>query len=117
MAQDRLWQMDGMRRARGRRTGGSRRARPRSKPIAEARRMSMRRSPRAQEQALVPEERAVMAAFARGVNYFIDTHRNRLPLEFTLLRYDPRPWTISDSHARRPGNVPQLTNSWRCGDC
>jgi acyl-homoserine lactone acylase PvdQ len=31
------------------------------------------------------------------VNYFIETHRNALPLEFTLLRYDPRSWSIVDS--------------------
>ncbi len=41
-------------------------------------------------------DRAVLAAYARGVNYYLETHRGNLPLEFTLLNYDPRPWT----HAR-----------------
>ncbi len=66
--------------------------RPRVESDREARRMNLRRIAEAQERALVPQQSAVMAAFARGVNYFIETHRNRLPLEFTLLRYDPRPW-------------------------
>ena len=39
----------------------------------------------------------IIAAYARGVNHFIETHRRALPLEFTILRYDPRPWTIVDT--------------------
>src|SRR6267154_2544666 len=53
------------------------------------------------------------AAIARGVNYFIDTHRNRLPLEFTLLRYDPRPWAPSDCLLAGLEMYRTLTNSWR----
>ena len=33
-----------------------------------------------------PKERAYMAAYARGVNYFLETHAKALPVEFTLLR-------------------------------
>ena len=90
MAQDRLWQMDGMRR-----TAAGELAEI-AGPAAvesdqESRRMNLRRIAEAQERALKPEERAVFAAFARGVNEFIQTHRDRLPPEFALLRYDPRP--------------------------
>jgi penicillin G amidase len=31
------------------------------------------------------------------VNAFLDSHRDRLSLEFRLLKYTPRPWTVTDS--------------------
>lgn len=43
------------------------------------------------------ELREVMEAYARGVNAFIETHRSRLPIEFTLLHYKPEPWRPVDS--------------------
>ena len=36
-------------------------------------------------------------AYARGVNAFLETHQNKLPLEFTLLRFKPEPWRPLDS--------------------
>ena len=36
-------------------------------------------------------DRAVLAAYARGVNAYLETYANNLPLDFSLLRYDPRP--------------------------
>ena len=40
-----------------------------------------------------------MVQYARGVNYFIDTHRGDYSLEFALPghSYDPRFWTLADS--------------------
>ena len=55
----------------------------------------------------------MLAAYARGVNYFIETHRGRLPLEFSLLRYDPRPWTIEDSMLCGLQMYRNLTTTWR----
>jgi len=46
-----------------------------------------------------PETRRMLDAYAAGVNRFLDTHRDRLPLEFTLLSDDPAPWTPADSLA------------------
>jgi len=112
MAQDRLWQMDGLRR----RAAGELAeivGPPALESDREARRMNLRRIADTQERALVPQQRAVLAAFARGVNYFIQTHRNRLPLEFTLLRYDPRPWSASDCLLAGLEMYRTLTNSWR----
>jgi penicillin amidase len=45
-----------------------------------------------------PETRAVLEAYAEGVNAYISTHKGRLGLEFTLLgltgkKFDPEPWT------------------------
>jgi len=45
------------------------------------------------------ESRKLMEAYARGVNMFIEEHLDRLPLEFTLLRYKPQPWQPSDTLA------------------
>src|SRR4051812_9561613 len=47
--------------------------------------------------ALQPEERAVSEAYCAGVNAFIDSHRDRLPIEFRVLHYQPRPWRVQDS--------------------
>ena len=46
---------------------------------------------------LTPSDRQQFADYARGVNAYIETHRNRLPLEFRLLHYSPKPWTAEDS--------------------
>ncbi|NUN08490.1 MAG: penicillin acylase family protein [Ignavibacteriaceae bacterium] len=34
----------------------------------------------------------ILEAYARGVNYFINNNRSRLPIEFDLLGYEPYPW-------------------------
>src|ERR1700690_2546283 len=46
--------------------------------------------------AATPEDREQFAAYARGVNAYLRTHRNHLPLEFRVLGYSPRPWTEKD---------------------
>jgi penicillin G amidase len=111
-AQDRLWQMDVLRRlAAGELSevlGASTIELDR-----EARGIRMRRVAEQHARALAAADRAVMAAYARGVNYFIETHRGALPLEFTLLRYDPRPWSITDSILCGLQMYRELTTSWR----
>ncbi len=47
--------------------------------------------------ALPPRDRSYVEAYARGVNAYIDSHRNRLPMEFHVLHYSPQPWTVVDS--------------------
>lgn len=47
--------------------------------------------------AATPEDREQFAAYARGVNAYIRSHRDRLPLEFRALHYSPSPWTEKDS--------------------
>jgi len=112
MAQDRLWQMDGMRRIAAGELAEI------AGPAAlendrQARRLRIRRIAEQQQQTLAPAERAQIAAFARGVNEYINTHRTSLPLEFTLLGYDPRPWVISDTILAGLEMHRQLTSSWR----
>jgi penicillin amidase len=95
-AQDRLWQMDALRRLAAGEL--SEIIGPRTLELdREARRLRMRRIAEEQYRTLPDADRTALVAYARGVNYFIETHRGRLPLEFTLLRYDPRPWHAVDS--------------------
>ncbi len=105
-AQDRLWQMDALRRY----SAGDL-AEILGPGLLESDRESRRlRLRRIAEQAylqLPPGDRAAFAAYTRGVNAFIATHLNNLPLEFTLLRYQPRPWSVVDSSADLPPHVPQ----------
>ncbi len=111
-AQDRLWQMDVLRRlAAGDLSevlGASTLELDR-----EARRLRMRRIAEQDARALPAGDRAVIAAYARGVNYFIETHRGRLPLEFSLLRYEPRPWAVADSILCGLQMYRNLTTTWR----
>lgn len=111
-AQDRLWQMDVLRRLAAGEL--SEVFGPTTLELdRESRRLRMRQIAQEHAATLVPGERAVFAAYARGVNYFIETHRHELPLEFTLLRYDPRPWSIADSMLCALQMYRSLTSNWR----
>jgi penicillin amidase len=95
-AQDRLWQMDIMRRAA---------AGELSEVIGEdtvkmdreERILGLRLAAEAAEKNISARDRVYFDAYARGVNAFLESHRDRLSLEFRLLKYTPRPWTVTDS--------------------
>jgi penicillin G amidase len=94
-AQDRLFQMEAMRRlAAG--TLAEVLGPAAVESDREARRLRLRRLAGAAYLTLPAAERAALAAYARGVEHFIATHRGRLPVEFTLLGYEPRPWSVVD---------------------
>ncbi len=95
-AQERMWQMDALRRL----AGGDLCEIVGAVALAsdeEVRRLGMRRIAEEAAVSMPAEDRAEFAAYARGVNAYLDSHHGRLPLEFTLLGYDPRPWSIVDS--------------------
>jgi len=97
-AQDRLWQMDMIRRKASGELAEV--AGPAAYPLDEkARRLRLRKIAEQHARQLPPEERALLAAYARGVNHFLKTHLHALPLEFTLMGYDPRPWSVIDTLA------------------
>jgi penicillin amidase len=97
-AQDRLFQMDLMRRAA---TG----------ELAEIigdvalehdrrqRILGIRAAAEKGLQSATNDDRQQFSAYSRGVNAFINSHRDKLPLEFRILGYSPRPWTMQDSLA------------------
>lgn len=111
-AQDRLWQMDLNRlHAEGRLSEifGDRTLRL----DIESRTLGL---PRLAEQGLAdldPGARALLASYTRGVNTFIESHRDRLPLEFQLLRYQPQPWRDIDCVAVVLNLSSTLSQTWR----
>jgi penicillin amidase len=98
MAQDRLWQMDLLRRvARGQL---SEILGPATLSIdKDFRMLGIGRAAERDATLMDTESRKLMEAYARGVNKFIEQHQDSLPLEFSLLRYKPRPWQPSDALA------------------
>jgi penicillin G amidase len=111
MAQDRLWQMDLLRRvARGQL---SEILGPATLDIdKEFRTFGFGRAAERDISQMEPASRAVMEAYARGVNHFIEQHRNQLPLEFSLLKYKPQPWQPSDSLVIAGYMYQTLTDTW-----
>jgi penicillin amidase len=95
-AQDRLWQMDATRRfAAGELSeifGQDFLRIDRQQRILQIRFVAERLA-----RGLSPADRAELENYARGVNAYIETHRDTLPLEFRVLHYQPRPWTVQDS--------------------
>jgi penicillin amidase len=95
-AQDRLWQMDMLRRnAAGELAellGPSLLEHDKAQRIFQFRNVSQR------IYHNLPEiERLRYEQYAKGVNLFIDQHPEDLPAEFRLLHYRPRPWNGSDA--------------------
>jgi penicillin amidase len=95
-AEDRMFQMDGLRRV----AAGELSAivgPPALNSDREARRMRMRRIAEQVYVTMPAADKAAMEAYARGVNAYIESHRGRYGIEFALLQYDPRPWSVVDS--------------------
>jgi penicillin G amidase len=97
-AQDRLWQME-----LNRTLANGRLAAVLGPAVLDTDRMmrtyGFRRAAEEDWAALDPGARKALESYARGVNAFIEGHRDRLPLEFTLLGVTPQPWTPLDSLA------------------
>src|SRR5579871_1840351 len=95
-AQDRLWQMDLSRRL----AGGTASEAVGSVLLdrdKEQRILGLREVAERSWQALSMRDRSHFEAYARGVNAFLESHRENLPIEFRVLRYSPKPWTGIDS--------------------
>lgn len=111
MAQDRLWQMDLLRRvARGQISqifGAD------LIPVDKQFRTLRLGAAADRDVTLLDEEqRGAVEAYARGVNAFITEHEKNLPIEFTLLRYKPQPWKPADSLAIAGYMYQTLSSSW-----
>jgi penicillin amidase len=46
---------------------------------------------------LSTRDKAFFEAYTRGVNAYMDQARDHLPVEFHILNYRPKPWTVTDS--------------------
>jgi len=96
-AQDRFWQMEFWRRI-----GSGRLAEILGESALDSdrfiRTVGWHRTAAQELELLDDEARAVLEAYAEGVNAYVSTHRGRLGLEFTILgltgvKFDPEPWT------------------------
>ena len=95
-AQDRLWQMDVMRRF-GSGELSEILGEDTLKIDREQRILGLRAAARKSLQMASTRDRSYFEAYARGVNAFIESHGNGLPLEFRILKYRPKPWQAEDS--------------------
>ena len=95
-AQDRLWQMDVMRRFAAGEISEILGA-DFLKHDREQRILGLRVAAQKAVEVSSAQTRAHFEAYARGVNAYIESHRDRLPIEFRILRYSPRPWAQEDS--------------------
>lgn len=111
-AQDRMWQMDALRRlAAGELSEVVGKAAV--EPDQESRRLRMRRLAEEHYRAMPAQDRAVLAAYARGVNHYLEQNRGHYALEFAILGYDPKPWSVVDTILAGMQMFRTLTNSWR----
>src|SRR5579872_1404430 len=91
MAQDRLFQLDWLRRK-----GAGRLAEILGRDGLEhdliARTVGLNRIAEAEWERLPDETKDVLTWFSAGVNALIENIRGKLPIEFDLLDYEPKPW-------------------------
>jgi penicillin amidase len=112
MAEDRLWQMDLLRRA----VGGDL-----SEIFGELgltydrenRTLGMRHVAERAVEDSSPEIRGLLEAYARGVNENIAERGGKLPIEFVALGYKPRAWTPADTYLISLYMYKTLTSTWK----
>jgi penicillin amidase len=119
-AQDRLWQMEVNRRGVA---GQSSELMPSTLNLEQdkfVRTLGWRRAAQADYDALDNQSKAILQAYADGVNAFITTHGNNLPIEFTIvgafgsqgLSYKPEPWTPIDTLQWAKAMAWNLSGNW-----
>ena len=110
-AQDRLWQME-----MSRRIGSGRLAEVLGAPALDAdrfmRTLGLRRAAEANLRNYDDETRALLDAYAAGVNAFLAA-RGVLPPEFWLLNVTPEPWSAIDSIVWTKVMALDLAGNWR----
>jgi penicillin G amidase len=111
-AQDRLFQMDMMRRYGAGRLSEVFGARTLA-PDRAMRTLGLYRAAQAQFAVLSPEVQQALAAYADGVNAFLATRKGALPPEYYLLDTNPEPWRPADSLVWGKLMDLQLTGNFR----
>ncbi len=110
-AQDRLWELDMARRM----AAGDAAAVLGPKLLVHdriQRVLALRATAERMTAQLDGQDRRYMEDYARGVNAYIQSHQDRLPAEFRLLRYRPQPWAAVDSIDVALGMVQMLDERW-----
>src|SRR5262249_50565972 len=116
IAQDRLWQMDLLRRvANGELSeilgAGDNDAQLNLDKLNRS--IGLRRLAEKSMAGLPQDLLRTLDAYTSGVNAFIETHRDRLPFEFRMLGYEPKPWQTLDSLAIGKLMTLSLSNTWK----
>ncbi len=111
MAQDRLWQMDLLRRV-GRGQLAEIFGPDVVKIDTQFRTLRIGAAADREALSLEGESHDEMDAYARGVNAYIDQHKKNLPIEFNLLKYTPQPWKPADSLVIAGYMYQTLSNTW-----
>ena len=116
-ASDRLWQMDLFRRnARGE-LAEILGAGPNNAVLEQDKQhriIGFAHEADAEAAQATPQSRAILEAYANGVNAYIASLDARsLPPEFQILQYKPRPWTVSDSLIVVKIFFESLSSTWR----
>jgi penicillin amidase len=62
-----------------------------------ARRLGMHRAANDAVKHISKHSKRILDAYSQGVNAYIQRNQNKLPVEFTILRFKPEPWRIEDS--------------------
>src|SRR5580693_2072219 len=95
-AQDRLWQMDVLRRF-----GGGELSEILGEDLLKVDReqkvLGLRAAATKALETASPRDRSFFEAYARGVNAYISSRVHNLPIEFRILRYAPTQWKPEDS--------------------
>jgi penicillin G amidase len=111
-AQDRFWQMEMMRRF-----GAGRLAEILGAPALASdkwmRTLGLYRLAERQVKDLADPVRETLEAYAKGVNYWMQTDFGLPALEFALLRYKPEPWKLADSLVWGKIMAARLGGNWR----
>jgi penicillin amidase len=110
-AQDRLWELDMARRM----AAGDAAEILGPKLVdhdREQRMLGVRATAERLTSALDDQSRRYFEDYARGVNAYIGSHQDRLPAEFRLLMYEPKPWQPVDSMLVVMSMVQILDTQW-----
>ena len=95
-AQDRLWQMELIRRA-----GQGRLSEVLGEPALKIdkmfRTLGIWRQVQKTSSTIDQKSHDALQAYADGVTQFIATHKGKYPIEFDLLNCEPEPWTVQHS--------------------
>ena len=116
-ASDRLWQMDLFRRTERGELSEILSAGPNNVALEQDkqhRTLGFAQVAEAEVAQASPKSRAVLEAYARGVNaYIASLDTKTLPPEFLILQYKPKPWTPADSLLVVKLFFESLSSSWR----
>jgi penicillin amidase len=91
LAQDRFWQMEFYRRL-----GHGRLSEIFGEDFIEVDRYFRMIGAAGLDRELPDNLTPLFESFANGINAYLETHQDRLPLEFKLLCYKPEPWQLDD---------------------